>query len=108
MNKRILSVTAALLILSGCDTSKKAEESPYIKADCSNVNSQIDILEKEKKENNKRIKAGIKTVLPITTVANVIRGAYGDNTQVPTSEWSATINANLKELYVLREHCKKK
>lgn len=105
MHARAISIFAALLLVAGCSTAMKTEDIRNVQADCSNVSSQIATLEEEKTENNKRIRAGIKSIMPVTAVVGIVRGRYMNNVEIATGEWEAAIDAKLQELYTLRTSC---
>lgn len=98
---------AATLLLGACvSTAMKTDDVRHLRSDCSNVNSQIAMLETERKDNDKRLKAGVTSILPISAAANLINGSYGTNAEVATGEWSDAVHAKLKELYTLKAQCR--
>jgi hypothetical protein len=99
---------AALFTLSACSTAMKTEDVRQMHSNCSNVSSQISMLETEKKNNDKRLRAGVTSIFPISAVANLLNESYGTNVEVATGEWAAAIDLKLGELYTLQANCRKK
>jgi hypothetical protein len=95
-----------LAFLCACTTdAMKTEDIGNVQASCANVDQQIAMLEKEKEENNKRLSAGVQSVLPVSAVYHLVSGNYGQNVSIATGEWAAEIDAKITELKDLKATC---
>ncbi len=105
MHMRTIAVLAAFLLLSACNTPMKTDDIQNVQATCTNVDDEIATLQKEKEENNRRIKAGITAILPVSAVIHIVRGNYSNNVKLATGEWAEVLDAKLAELYNLKAKC---
>ena len=97
---------ATLLVLSACSTAMKTEDVRGMQSDCNNVDAHIAMLETEKKDNDRRLRAGVASIFPVSAVANLVKGSYGTNVQVATGEWGDAVDEKLRELYKLQARCR--
>lgn len=104
---RILSVSlfGCFFLLAGCSTPMSVKQIQSYQSNCSNVASHIKELEKEKKENNHRGLAGVRSVMPASAVVNIVRGQYKTNAQIATGEWAKAVDKKLKELKKMQKSC---
>ena len=105
MHKHTAVIVVALFVLANCTLPMKKNDVENVQADCSNVDSQVAMLEKEKKDNNKRFRAGVTAVVPVGAVMHIVRGNYKTNAQIATGAWGKAVDAKLKELYAIKEYC---
>lgn len=62
------------------------------------MNADIQKLEKEKKENDHRMLDGVRSVMPVSAVINIVRGQYKTNAQIATGVWGKAVDKKLVEL----------
>jgi hypothetical protein len=105
---RFLSLIGCLLVLAGCAKPMTVKKINHLKGTCNTVASNIAKLKKEKKENNHRGLAGIRSVMPVAAVANIVRGQYKTNAQIATGAWGEAIDKKLASLEKIQKTCPKK
>lgn len=107
--RNLLAALCALAFLAACaSNAMRAEDVSSIHADCSNVDEKIAILQQEKEENNKRTRAGVQAIVPVSAVYNMVRGDYRHNLSIATGEWAEMVDAKLLELNSLKARCQAK
>ncbi len=100
----ILSIL--LLLLAGCAAKPiSTEQIQNTKYDCSDVDDKIALLEKEKKDNNRRILSGIRAVFPIAVVVNVMKGNYKTNVKIATGKWAKILDEEVAQMKAYKAQC---
>ncbi len=106
MKKYIAFAFVAGLALSACTMNAMTpEEISSVQADCSNVDQQIAMLQKEKAENDNRTAAGVGDFLPVTAMARFMTGRYDSNANISTGVWARLITKKLAELNTVKANC---
>lgn len=94
------------LFLLGCASAPiTTENTESLSYNCSNVEEQITMLENEKKENNKRILNGIRSILPIGVVRGIVGGRYTENFAIATGEWATVLDEKVVEMQQYQAQC---
>jgi hypothetical protein len=103
------AVLAALsLVLVACAKPMSMRDIQQVDASCSNVDRQINALEREKAQNDKRLLAGVQSVAPALAVLSLVRGVYGRNVAIATGAWAKAIDTKLTELRRKRSTCRQR
>jgi len=93
------------LLLAGCATPMTLREIHAVKPNCARIDKQIAALEKEKRENDQRLLAGIQSVAPALAALNIVAGTYGRNVAIATGDWARAIDIKLAELRRAKRNC---
>jgi hypothetical protein len=93
------------LLLAGCATPMTMREIHAVKPNCARIDRQIAALEKEKRENDQRLLAGIQSVAPALAAINIVAGTYGRNVAIATGDWAKAIDRKLAELRRAKRNC---
>ena len=93
------------LLLTGCATPMTMREIHAVKPNCARIDKQIAALEKEKRENDQRLLAGIQSVAPALAAINIVAGTYGRNVAIATGDWAKAIDRKLAELRRAKRNC---
>ncbi len=93
------------LLLAGCATPMTMREIHAVKPNCARIDKQIAALEKEKRENDQRLLAGIQSVAPALAAINIVAGTYGRNVAIATGDWAKAIDRKLAELRRAKRNC---
>jgi uncharacterized lipoprotein YmbA len=93
------------LLLAGCATPMTMREIHAVKPNCARIDRQIAALEKEKRENDQRLLAGIQSVAPALAAINIVAGTYGRNVAIATGDWAKVIDRKLAELRRAKRNC---
>jgi uncharacterized lipoprotein YmbA len=93
------------LLLTGCATPMTMREIHAVKPNCARIDRQIAALEKEKRENDQRLLAGIQSVAPALAAINIVAGTYGRNVAIATGDWAKAIDRKLAELRRAKRNC---
>jgi hypothetical protein len=62
---------------------------------CSTANRDIMILEEERASVGKQVLAGVRMVMPISVVAGLLMGDYGDRVHVAAGDYNDDIDAKI-------------
>ena len=89
------SVGGESVAVAACATPMAMRDIQAIKPNCSRIDKQIAMLEREKAENDQRLLAGIQSVAPALAVLSLTRGTYGQNVGIATGEWAGAIDRKL-------------
>ncbi len=106
MKERFLIVMSAIVFLAACTSGAiSTDDISHIQANCQNVDQQIAMLEKEKKDHNNRVAAGAGDIMPVTAVARLVTGSYDTNMKIASGEWAKMIDNKLTQLRTLKAQC---
>lgn len=101
--KNWLLTVSVLIFVAGC-ASYKPPVSDDLKydlskpIDCSSAKDDIRVLEGEKSEVVKQVKAGVKMFVPVSAARSILHGDYRDQKQVATGEYGQAIDDKIKEI----------
>ena len=79
MKARRLLLLRGSVAVAACATPMAVRDIQAIKPNCSRIDKQIAMREREKAENDQRFLAGIQSVAPALAVLSLMRGTYGQN-----------------------------
>ena len=94
-----------ILFIASCASPITREETQNLSYNCSNVDEKISILLEEKAKNNRRILNGVRSVLPVSAVVNLIRGQYKENSAIATGEWAKVLDKKIAEMKTHQSQC---
>ena len=98
--KKLMLIASALLVINGCASpiSKQAKEDLARPINCGNAEADIRSLNAEKAHASSQAAAGVKSILPISLVANVASGTEGDQAKVASGEYNKMIDKKISEI----------
>ncbi len=103
-----IAIAVTCFLLTACAKPMSMREINSVDASCANVDRQIAVLEREKAQNDKRLIAGVQSVVPALAALSLVRGVYGRNVAIATGAWGDAIDAKLAELRRKRAACRKR
>lgn len=109
---KLIGLVITLLIVSGCSSRKNYSPMPTINEEakkeiaapvnCSTADRDIAVLEEEKASVGKQMLSGVRSLMPISVVAGILLGDYGDRVKVATGKYNRDIKAKISEI---KEDC---
>ena len=96
---RLLIYTGIFISFSSCvaisDKAKWHLEKPV---DCSAAESDIFILESEKKSLQEQLVHGARSVLPVSMILGMMKGEYEDRLEVATGDYNRDIERKIRKI----------
>ncbi len=102
---KLFFVVFCLAALAACTSPVTTKEVSNLSYNCGDVGQKISLLEKELSENNRRVAAGIRSVLPVSVVVNIVRGRYKENVKIASGKWAKVLKAKIAEMKNYRQNC---
>ncbi len=98
---------AATFFISACAApiSQTAKNSLAKNVDCSTAQQDIETLEKEKASVGKQALDGVRTVLPVSAVVDILKGQWTDRAFVATGEYNEAIK---EKIHAIKSACGEK
>ncbi len=95
---KIIFSSILILVVVGCASPITREETQNLSYNCSDVDEKISMLLEERGKNNRRVLNGVRSVLPVSAVVNVIRGRYKENAAIATGVWAEVLDKKIAEM----------
>jgi lipid-binding SYLF domain-containing protein len=91
---------AATLLISACAApiSQTAKKSLAKNVDCSTARQDLETLKREKASLGKEVVDGIRTVLPVSAMVEIMRETWKDRATVGVGEYNEAIDAKIYEI----------
>ena len=97
--KEVLAVFVLVTLVSACQTiSSRAKEELAQPINCRTACEDVQILEAEKANMAKQVRAGVGTVAPVSAVMGILSDDWGDRKDVATGEYNLAIEAKIREI----------
>ena len=98
--KKLMLIASVILLINGCASpiSKQAKEDLARPINCGNAEADIRSLTAEKQHAGSQAAAGVKAILPISLVADVVSGTEGDQVKVATGEYQRMIDKKIADI----------
>jgi hypothetical protein len=74
------------------------EEIQAMVPDCNHAVAQIALLNQEKAQANERIASGIKTIVPVSAIAHLLRGELKREAKIATGEYNQLLESKIGEI----------
>jgi uncharacterized protein YceK len=98
--KKLILIASVLLVINGCASpiSKQAKQDLATPINCGNAEADIRSLNAEKAHVSSQAAAGVKAILPISLVVNVVSGTEGDEAKIASGEYNKMIDKKIAEI----------
>ncbi len=88
-------------LVTGCaePVTQKTKQMMAKDINCATAQKDIETLEKEKKRiHEERVKAGVRSFVPVSAVAGILKGTWRDRTKVFSGEYVEAMEKKIKEI----------
>ena len=85
---KIIFISILILIVGGCTSPIIREEAQKLSFNCRDVDEKNSMPLEEREANNRRFLNGVRSVILVSAIVNVIRGRYKENVAIATGVWA--------------------